>query len=94
MAIVEPKCHFVEVGRKVFCRDFVPRSHDPAVEQRKRRLNPVSPNVAFHVNALAVIDRFMWDAKDPSRSSGATDSRAGRPCPGADAGGAGRADGD
>lgn len=50
MTIVEPKFHFVEVGREVLCRHLMPRSNDPAFEQRKRRFNSVRRNITLNVN--------------------------------------------
>lgn len=51
--IVEPERYFIEVGRKMLCKDFVPRSHDPALKQRKRRFNPVPAHVYVTVQYTA-----------------------------------------
>jgi len=38
LAVVEPPSHFVKVGREVLGADPVPRSHNPALQERERRV--------------------------------------------------------
>ena len=40
---VEAECHFVQIGRKVFGGDSVPRSHDAPLEKRERGFNVTCP---------------------------------------------------
>lgn len=51
-AVVKPEAHFVKVGSQMLCANTWPRSNDPALEQRKRRLNRVGVNVAVNVDAV------------------------------------------
>src|SRR6266404_97778 len=41
LAIVKPPCHLLQIGRQMLCRNPMPRPNDPALEQRKRRLDSV-----------------------------------------------------
>ena len=43
---IEPGFHFLKVGFKMFCRDFMPRTNDAALQQRKGGFNAVRRNIA------------------------------------------------
>lgn len=43
----------------MICRDLMPRSHDPALEQTERGLNSVRRNVAVNIDAILVADGTM-----------------------------------
>jgi len=58
LPIVETEAHFVEVSREMLRRDFMPRTHDAALEQGERRFHGVSVNVSVRVFSR-VIDSLM-----------------------------------
>jgi hypothetical protein len=43
--IAKPECHFIEIGCKMLCRNFVPRYDDSQLEQGKRRFDPICRNI-------------------------------------------------
>ena len=49
LAVVKPEAHFIKVGRKMLRGDFMPRSHNAALEQREGRFHGVGVNVAVGV---------------------------------------------
>lgn len=53
---VKPEGHFLKVGRKMFCGNFMPRTNDSALQERERGFDTVRGNVAVNVNALLVLD--------------------------------------
>jgi hypothetical protein len=58
LAVIESEAHFVKVGWKMFCTDFMPRSHNPALKKRESRFNGVRVSVAHNVDSAAVVDRL------------------------------------
>jgi hypothetical protein len=58
---VEAEAHLVQVGLQVLRADFVPRSDDAALEQRKGILHSVGVNVSSEPDVLfgAVVHRLM-----------------------------------
>ena len=56
---IEPERHFFEVGGKMFCRDFMPRSHDAALEQAKCALDGIGVDVAIKVLLFPVADGLV-----------------------------------
>src|ERR1700730_7736536 len=56
---IESKAHLFEIGRKVFCTDMVPSSHDSALKKRKCIFNSIGMNVANYIDFLAVIDGLV-----------------------------------
>lgn len=66
MAIVEPERHFVQVGRKMLCRDLMPRSDNAALEQRESGFNAVRRNVSLNVDALTMVDGLVRHPKIPA----------------------------
>src|ERR1039458_8331414 len=44
----------------MLCRDSMPRSHDAALEQGECRFYGVCVNVAANINALSMLNRFMF----------------------------------
>ena len=67
--IVEPERHFIKVGRQMFCRDFMPRTNDAALQERERGFDSVRRNVAVHVDAVMMIHGLVHDASVESRLS-------------------------
>lgn len=59
VSAIEAELHFFEVGREMLCADAVPRSSNPALEQREGRLNGVGVDVAHDVHAGTVINFFV-----------------------------------
>ena len=59
VAPVEPEGHFFEVSSKMLCRDFVPRSHDAALQERECGFDGVGVNVAINVDLSFVLDRLV-----------------------------------
>ena len=59
---IEPECHFIQVGREMFCADFMPRSHDAALEQGECRFNGIGVNVSSEADIFlrGVIDGFVF----------------------------------
>ena len=51
---IEPESHFLEVGRKMFCRDFMPRTDNAALQQRECGLDAVRGDIAVNIDAA------MW----------------------------------
>ena len=60
LAVVEPPRHFVKVGCQMLCRNTVPSSHNPALQERECRLDRVCVNVPATVNTLPVLDRLVF----------------------------------
>src|SRR5688500_15166139 len=60
LAAIEPEGHFFEVGGKMLRANTVPRSHDPAFEERKRRFNSIGVNISHDVNLATVIDGLVF----------------------------------
>src|SRR2546425_51681 len=58
-ASVEPKRHFVKIGRKMLRRDFMPRSHDAALEQRESGLDSIRVGFTNYIDTLAMLDRAV-----------------------------------
>lgn len=56
---IEAKFHLFEVSRKMLCRDFMPRSHDAALEKRKGGFDGIGMNVAYDIASCAVIDGLV-----------------------------------
>src|ERR1017187_6731150 len=56
LTIVKSPAHFVEIGWKMFCGDFMPRSNNATLEQRACRFDGVGINPAVGVLLLAVVD--------------------------------------
>ena len=50
LAIVEPPCHLLQVGRQMLCRNPMPRANDAALEQRERGLD----SVGAHAQAVLI----------------------------------------
>src|ERR1035438_2134665 len=48
----------------MFRRDFMPRSHNSALEQRERRLDAVGSNVAVNVDLSAMVDGLVLHLAD------------------------------
>jgi len=61
---IEPKGHFVQIGREMLGADLVPRSNDSALQQRERGFDGVGMNVAVNIMTAAVIDSFVALASD------------------------------
>ena len=49
LAVIETEAHFVKVSREMLRRDFMPCSHNAALEQAESRLDGVGVNVAMRV---------------------------------------------
>jgi hypothetical protein len=45
MTIVKPERHFIELGRKMLCRNLMPRTNDPALERRERGFHAVFESI-------------------------------------------------
>ena len=62
VSAVKPEFHLCEVGREMFGADFMPASHDTALEQRECRFHGICvtcrPRIAH--TPLRVIDSFMF----------------------------------
>jgi hypothetical protein len=59
-AVIETEAHFIKVGLQMLCADFMPCSDDAALEQRERALYGVRVYVANGVDAILVLDRFVF----------------------------------
>src|ERR1035437_2170230 len=59
VAAIEPERHFFEVGWKMFCRDFMPRSNDAALQERESGLDSVCGNVSVNVDLRTMVDSLM-----------------------------------
>ena len=57
---VEAECHLVQVGREMFDADFVPRSHDAALEQGEGGFHGVCMDVTVNVDTRLVFDCFVF----------------------------------
>jgi hypothetical protein len=57
-AVIKAEAHFVKVGREMFRRDFMPRAHNAALEQRESGFYSVRMNVAVRVFPR-VVNRFV-----------------------------------
>jgi len=57
-AVVEPEAHFVEVSREMLRRDFMPRSHDTALQEAESRFYGIGVNVSMRV-FFGVVNRVM-----------------------------------
>src|SRR5438552_2277311 len=49
LAVVKAEAHFVQIGWKMFRRDFMPRAHNAALEQRESRFHGICVNIAMGV---------------------------------------------
>lgn len=58
-ATIETEAHFFEIGCKMLRADFVPRSHNAALQERECGLNCVCVNVSHDVDAVAVFNGFV-----------------------------------
>jgi hypothetical protein len=56
---IESEGHFLAVGLEMLRTDFVPRSHNAALQERERGLDGIGVNVAFGVDAELVANRFV-----------------------------------
>src|ERR1039458_9614486 len=56
---VESESHFLKVGWKMFCRDFMPRSNNAPLEQAKRGFDAVRGHVTVNVDLRAMVDRLV-----------------------------------
>jgi len=70
LTVVEAPRHFVKVGRKVLCRDFMPRSHDAALEQAEGRLNRIRMEVSDHILFRAMVYDAMFISRNCCLSQG------------------------
>ena len=52
LTVIEAEAHFVKVGLQMFRADAMPRSNNPALQQRKGRLYAVRVHVAVYVDAI------------------------------------------
>jgi hypothetical protein len=59
LAVVKPETHFVKVGREMFRRDFMPRTHNAALEQGKGALNVIE---AFVIGRKLLCDTLSFMA--------------------------------
>src|SRR5260221_10722660 len=57
--MIEAPRKFVEIQRPVFLADVVISAHNPAFEQRPKRLNVVRVDIAAYVFATSMMDGFM-----------------------------------
>ena len=74
LAIVEAPCHFVKIGGEMFRRNPMPRSHNPALQERERRFNRVGMNVAIYVDLYLVQYRLVLAGNYEIRDQGVTAS--------------------
>src|ERR1700694_4983152 len=56
LAAIESERHFVKVGCEMLSTNVMPRTNDATLEQRERRFNSVSVNVAVNVHAPTTVD--------------------------------------
>ena len=56
---IESECHFLKVGRKMLCRNLMPRTKDAALQERESGFDPIRGNFAFNVDLGAVVDAFV-----------------------------------
>jgi len=72
IAPIESESHFLKVGGKMLCRDFMPRSNDAPLEQAESGLDAVRGHVAINVDIRAMVDSLVLLYADPSlrQSSG------------------------
>jgi len=63
---IEAEFHLFQVGRKILCAEFMPRSHDAALQQRKGGFHGVGVNVAIYVNLVTVPNGFVLPALNTS----------------------------
>ena len=70
LSIVETPRHFVKVGWKMLRRDPMPRSHNPALQERECRFDRVGMNVAVNVDLGAVWNRLMLAGRDADALQG------------------------
>lgn len=61
---IETERHLVQVGLKMLRADFVPRSYDAALQQRKRRFRCVRVNVSVSIDVIFVPDRLVLATVD------------------------------
>jgi hypothetical protein len=66
LATIEPKSHFVQIGREMLWANPVPRSHNAALEKRESRFNGVCVNVAHDINLATVVDGLVPRSGDSS----------------------------
>ncbi len=57
---VKPEGHFFAVGLEMFRADFMPRSDNPALQERERRFDGVRMRVSVCVNPETVANRFVF----------------------------------
>src|SRR5580704_140286 len=58
LAVIEAEAHFVQVGREMLRRDFMPCAHDSTFEKAKGRFDCVGMNVPMSIFA-GVVNGFM-----------------------------------
>ena len=56
---IKPKLHFLQVGRKMLCRNLMPRADHAAFQERERGFNRIRVNVALHVDFQFVPDGLV-----------------------------------
>jgi hypothetical protein len=56
---IKPERHFVQIGGEMLCANAMPRSHDPALQERECGFYGIRVYFALHVNLATVIDSFV-----------------------------------
>src|SRR2546427_3346317 len=56
---IEAECHFVQVGCKMLCADAMPRSDNPALQEREGVLDRICMHFALNINLGFVLDSLM-----------------------------------
>src|SRR5437899_2490387 len=59
ISAIEPEGHLVQVGCKMLCADAVPRSDNPALQEREGVLDCIGMNFALNINLGFVLDSLM-----------------------------------
>src|ERR1700733_2101866 len=59
VATIESKGHFLKVGGQMFCRDFMPRTHNAALQQRESGFDAVGCDVSVNVNLRTMVYRLV-----------------------------------
>ena len=62
---IEAERHLIQVGRKMLCRDLVPRSNDATFQQREGGFDAVRCHVTPDVDASRVLDCLVLASVDP-----------------------------
>ena len=67
---IKSEGHFFQVGREVLCADFVPCSHNAALQKRECGFNGVGVNVAHNVDVTAVLYGLVSCSRNSSSFHG------------------------